>query len=269
MVSGVLLESTKIRSTNLERDVVIDFYLPKNVENPNDIHLLLINDGQNMEELGLEPLLDSLYAENAIKPLLCAAIHAGVDRKVEYGTVCSVDYKGRGAKAKMYDAFILRELLPHIRETYMIETFETRGFCGFSLGGLCALDMVWNHPEKFSICGVFSGSLWWRSKSLLDKDYSDDKHRIMHEQIKKSAYQPGLRFFFQTGTLDEKMDRNKNGIIDSIDDTRDLISILTQKGYSIDDIHYMEINGGKHDIATWRKAMPEFLRWGFGVSREV
>jgi len=41
---------------------------------------------------------------------------------------------------------------------------------------------------------------------------------------------PGLKFFFECGTADETEDRNGNGIIDSIDDTKDLISALINKG---------------------------------------
>ena len=100
------------------------------------------------------------------------------------------------------------------------------------MGGLSALDIVWNHPDKFRKAGVFSGSLWWRSVDQTDKDYDDDKHRIMHQVIRNGVYHPGLKFFFQCGNMDETMDRNNNGIIDSIDDTLDLIKELMNKGYN-------------------------------------
>ena len=74
-----------------------------------------------------------------------------------------------------------------------------------------------------------------------------------------------MKFFFQCGNRDETMDRNNNGIIDSIDDTMDVIKELTAKGWRPEkDIHYLEMPEGKHDIATWGKAMPEFLKWGWG-----
>jgi enterochelin esterase-like enzyme len=87
----------------------------------------------------------------------------------------------------------------------------------------------------------------------------------MHQQIRNGKYAPWLKFFFQCGNLDEKKDRNKNGIIDSIDDTLDLIKELEAKGYDgKKDICYVELPEGKHDVATWSKAMPEFLKWGWG-----
>ncbi len=61
------------------------------------------------------------------------------------------------------------------------------------------------------------------------------------------------------------MDRNHNGIIDSIDDTLGLINELVEKGYDVPkDILYLELQEGRHDIATWAKAMPEFLKWVWG-----
>ena len=69
----------------------------------------------------------------------------------------------------------------------------------------------------------------------------------------------------QTGSHDEKMDRNSNGIIDSIDDTLGLIEELEKKGYNHEnDIHYVNYEDGKHDVKTWGRAMPAFLKWGWG-----
>jgi enterochelin esterase-like enzyme len=264
--SVFLVEQAEIASEYLDRTVKVDFYLPLNVPNPAEISLLLINDGQNMEEVGLAALLEELYSNRAIAPLLCVAIHAGEDRKMEYGTASRADFKGRGAKAPLYNQFIFEELLPYTRTTYHNPVFKEKAFAGFSLGGLSALDIVWNHPAEFSKAGVFSGSLWWRQKDHLSEDFDEGNDRIMHRLIREGQYFPWLKFFFQTGALDEKMDRNKNGIIDSIDDTLDLIKELKAKGYKeAIDIEYHELADGKHDIPTWAKAMPAFLKWGWGL----
>jgi enterochelin esterase-like enzyme len=86
----------------------------------------------------------------------------------------------------------------------------------------------------------------------------------MHNQVRETEKAaPWLRFFFQTGAMDEKKDRNKNGIIDSIDDTLDLIEELKLQGYKNDAVTYYELPDGKHDVATWAKAFPEFLKWGW------
>jgi iron(III)-enterobactin esterase len=263
-LSSVLTENVIVPSQFLARDVTIGFFLPKDTGKLTNASLLLINDGQNMNELGLENILEKLYSHDQIRPIVIAAIHAGSFRKTEYGTAIQADYLGRGAKAGLYTQFIMHELLPLVQEKFPGIRFQEKAFAGFSLGGLMALDIVWNYPREFITAGVFSGSLWWRSLDHEHEDYNDDVHRIMHQQIKKGKYHPTLKFFFSTGSLDETHDRNNNGIIDSIDDTLSLIDDLKLLGYKNErDIRYLNYEDGKHDIATWSRAMPEFLKWGW------
>lgn len=260
----ISLKKLQLHSRYLQREVRVDLFMPHAAYPKNETSLLLINDGQNMEELGLSGILSGLYRQSAIHSLLCAGIYCGDDRKNEYGTAFVTDYKGRGAKAALYAQFVLEELLPFIHVQTGIVSFKEKSFAGFSLGGLSALDIVWNHPKEFVKAGVFSGSFWWRSKGL-SEGYVEATDRIMHARIREGAYYPWLKFFFETGTLDETEDRNNNGIIDCIDDTIGLIEELEQKGYKRQsDIEYLELKDGRHDVATWAIAMPVFLKWGWG-----
>lgn len=259
-----LPESHILNSAFLRREVIVDFYFPPEKNSSSDLDLLLINDGQDLITMDFRTILKVLDDQGKIKPLLCVGIHCGTDRKNEYGTANVLNENGLGAKAPSYTRFILEELLPFIKEKYQI-SFREKSFCGFSLGGLSALDIVWNHSEEFSKAGIFSGALWWRSISQDDESFIEDEHRIMHNEIRKGNYYPGLKFFFQTGKLDETADRNNNGIIDSIDDTISLIDELIKKGYDPEkDIYYLELNDGKHDVNTWGRAFPKFLKWGWG-----
>ena len=266
--AGIITENHILHSSYLQREVILDIYFPSHVSKLTDISLLLINDGQNLPEMDFENTLEKLYNNDLITPLFCVGIHCGKDRKNEYGTVDVLDYKGRGTKAKTYSQFIFNELIPFIRKSYMLYSFKEKSFCGFSLGALSALDIVWSHPEEFSKVGLFSASLWWRTVSQDDESFDENHHRIMHVKIRNGNYYPWLKFFFETGTKDETADRNGNGIIDAIDDTISLIDELVLKGYDRDkDINYLELKDGKHDIPTWGKALPEFLKWGWG--REI
>ena len=264
--ANISVEQHIISSEFLKREVIIDFYYPPKSTNPSNLSLLLVNDGQDLVTMKYEEILDELYEAKSISNLFCVGIHCSKDRKNEYGTAKYLDYKGRGAKARLYNQFILEELMPFIRKKLFIYSFKEKCFAGFSLGGLCALDIVWNHPREFNKVGVFSGSLWWRDKDQDDEDFDEDINRIMHRQISedKNTY-PWLKFFFEVGTQDETADRNNNGVIDSIDDTLGLIDILRDKGYSDNEhIRYLQLNDGRHDVPTWAKAFPDFLKWGGG-----
>jgi enterochelin esterase family protein len=249
-----------ISSALLNREVVCTLFIPEGIMPQS---LLLLNDGQDAESLHLNTTLEDQYERYGIDPLLVVAIHAGEERIQEYGIAGEPDFKNRGAKANFYSQFIVEELLPAVYTKTGFENFKTTAYAGFSLGGLSALDIAWHHAGIFNKVGVFSGSFWWRSKDLAE-GYTDND-RIAHRMISTSVEKPELKFWLQTGTADETADRNKNGIIDSIDDTIDLIKVLEAKSYNRPhDIQYTEVVGGEHNPATWAKAMPKFLCWAFG-----
>ncbi|MEQ7802509.1 alpha/beta hydrolase-fold protein [Pedobacter sp. ASV1-7] len=274
MYSGAMLlpEVVKteciFKSVHLKRDVELEFFIPEGLMGNETLNLLLLNDGQDTDGLCLQETLNNLYQTYKIEPLVVVAIKASVDRLQEYGVAGNPDYLGRGTKASVYTDFIIKELLPFIQGEVDFPINGKRVFAGFSLGGLTAFDIAWNNDNYFDAVGVFSGAFWWRKKDL--KDGYTDEDRILHQCIRNTAAKPDLKFWLMTGTEDEKADRNKNFIIDSIDDSIDVIKELLIKGYKRpEDIAYYEMVGGKHDIQTWGKAMFPFLIWAFGRKPQV
>lgn len=252
-------------SESLQRTVHTDVYLPPGhfSDERNSYPTLFLNDGQDMPAIGLADTLEKLYAKNKIPKIIAVAIHANENRMQEYGTAGRPDYKKRGRKAQAYAGFLLKELIPELQKRYRIaKTAGQTAIAGFSLGGLSAFDLAWNHPGAFGNVGVFSGSLWWRSKAFTPD--APDANRIVHDMVAGSSRRDGLRFWFQAGTKDEEEDRNNNGVIDAIDDTLSLIGELKALGYQEGrDIKYVEVKGGRHNPATWGKVMPDFLQWVF------
>lgn len=237
-------------------------YAPENLLGNEIVNLLLVNDGQDLSQMELEDNISILYSKWKIEPVIVVGIKAGEERLLEYGVANRPDFKNRGSKADLYAQFVLEELLPFIHRQIGIVINGKKAFAGFSLGGLTAFDIAWNHSDVFDIAGVFSGSFWWRKKDLSNGYTEDD--RILHEMIAESSSKQNLKFWLMTGTEDEKADRNQNFIIDSIDDTIDVIKELMKKGYKRpEDIFYYEMVGGKHDVPTWGKAFPKFLEWAF------
>lgn len=264
--SVTVLPNDSLVSVPLNRPVHLTIMLPPGYsETGPDLPVLYLNDGQDIPSLHLTHVLDSLYNAQAIRPFVLVAPHANVDRIQEYGTAAQPDYLKRGSKAAAYTDFVLTELMPYIQKHYRVSANPAQNvIAGFSLGGLSAFDIGFHHPERFSRVGVFSGSFWWRSKKF-NSAYDDDTDRIMHSLVRASTTKPVVKFWLQTGTHDETSDRNNNGIIDSIDDTLDIIKELENKGfYRNTNIRYVEVPGGEHNQKTWSAIMPDFLGWAFG-----
>lgn len=261
------VESHLVESAFLDRSVKVDVYKPGKFNPSADCAVLFVNDGQDLPKMPFTGIFNNLLEKEALKPLLVVAMHCSPDRILEYGTADVLDFLNRGSRAKYHRKFLLRELIPYIMQLYRLERVTEMAYAGFSLGGLSAVDVAWKFPEVFTKVGAFSGSFWWRLKDL-DKGYVEETDRVMHKLIREGKYAPRMKFFFQTGTLDETMDRNNNGIIDSIDDTLALIDELAAKGYNkTEDISYYELADGRHDVPTWARAFPVFLEWGWGTAK--
>lgn len=67
------------------------------------------------------------------------------------------------------------------------------------------------------------------------------------------------------GGQEETNDRDHDGIIDVVDDSKDLIELIKSKNVCLpDDIKLIEDSYGKHDYQYWSKHFPSFLIWAFG-----
>jgi predicted alpha/beta superfamily hydrolase len=256
-----------LNSKHLQRDVKLHILHTPPPSDRSLFNLLILNDGQDMEKLRVKETLDSLYKAGKILPLVIIGVEAG-DRMQEYGVTDKPDYLNRGSKATLYDAFINNELYPYAKKESGVRKFQSLVIAGCSMGGLSAFDIAWNHPDKFSKVGVFSGSFWWRDKASEDSSYSDEKNRIMYSKLKASRKKPGLQYWFYAGAMEEKGDRDKDSIIDVIDDTKDIISLLKKKNVvAAEGIVYKESPTGTHDYGSWSEVFPDFLVWAFPVNR--
>ncbi|HET7001079.1 MAG TPA: alpha/beta hydrolase-fold protein [Puia sp.] len=250
-------------SKHLQRNVKLHILHTPPPSDRSLFNLLILNDGQDMEKLHVKETLDSLYKEGKILPLVIIGVEAG-DRMQEFGVTDKPDYLNRGSRATFYDAFINNELYPYAKKQSGVRKFQSVVIAGCSMGGLSAFDIAWNHPDKISKVGVFSGSFWWRDKASEDSSYSDEKNRIMYSKLKASRKKPGLQYWFYAGAAEEKGDRDKDSIIDIIDDTKDIIQLLEKKNVvAPEGIVYRELPNGIHDYSSWSQVFPEFLVWAF------
>ena len=232
-----------------------------------NVSLLVVNDGQDLEALGILETLSVMVESGEIAAPLVVAIPANRERMMEYGIVGEPDYRGRGARAGDYMRFVLEEVLPAVQRRYQVQfQADQSAILGASLGGLSAFDLAWRHPRVFGVCGVFSGSFWWRSdsSSLAARQTSRIAHRLVRETRKIDPARAALRFWLQAGSDDESEDRDGNGVIDAIQDSTELIDELAAKGWSRGrNVVYREVPGGRHEPGTWSGVFGEFARFAF------
>ncbi len=262
--SKIKQQDDELYSRHLQRQVKLTIISTPMPDDKTDLNLLILNDGQDMGQFRIKEIIDSLYKKKLINPLLVVGVHAG-NRMKEYGVAEYPDYLKRGDKADNYDAFINNELYPFAKKNATVRKFKTVAIAGCSQGGLSAFDIAWNRADKIDKVGVFSGSFWWRDKDDKAADYSDEKNRIILTKLKASRKKPALKYWFYAGDKEEEADRDKDSIIDVVDDTKDLIALIKNKNVCLpDDIRFVEDANGKHDYESWSKQLPAFLIWAFG-----
>lgn len=249
------------------RDRSVQVFLPPGyADDPGTRYsVLYANDGQDMGAWRLRETLARLFAEGAIQPLIAVAIPASPARLREYGIAGTPNAKGLGDEAADYVRWVLEVLKPCIDRRYRTRPGPAHtAVMGASLGGLSAFDLAWNHPGVFGMAGAFSGSFWWRSDDRTPA--RQQASRIAHRMVRRGE-RSSARFWFEAGAADETADRDRNGVIDAIQDVTELMDELADRGYREGhDMMYVEVNGG-HNPETWAAVLPAFLEWAFGTVR--
>jgi predicted alpha/beta superfamily hydrolase len=258
--------------------------------------VLYINDGQDAEAVKLQATLNELIDQGAIRPLLAVAIDMPKDRMGAYGfsdraaqrsLIAPLRVGAIGTQAHAYSEWVATQLVPIIDARYRTRARpDARAILGWSLGAANALNLGWQYPEVFANVGAFSPSLWLSPKP--DEIAGIQASRFAQQMVAAGAYHAGSRFFFAAGDAEETDDRDRDGVIDVLDDTRDLIDGwrvageteprakgLHQLGHSMNPDHAAKatradaalfvLAGGKHEQASWARMLPVFLRWAYAV----
>jgi len=79
------------------------------------INLLLLKEGQDIRKLRVKEILDSLFSNQFIGPVLVVGIQP-FDRMQNYGVAGIPGFKGNGIKADKYSNFIDKELYSFINK---------------------------------------------------------------------------------------------------------------------------------------------------------
>lgn len=258
--------------------------------------VLYLNDGQDAEAIALQATLNALIDRGEIRPLIAVAIDMPEDRMGAYGfsdraaqrsLVAPLRVGAIGTQAHAYSEWVATRLVPAIDARYRTRARpDARTILGWSLGGANALNLGWQYPEVFANVGAFSPSLWLSPAP--DEIAGIQASRFAQRMIAVGQYHPGSRFFFAVGDAEETDDRDGDGVIDVLDDTRDLIDGwrvsgdaeprakgLRQLGHSVNldhaakavraDASLYVLPGGTHAQTAWAQMLPVFLRWAHAM----
>ena len=137
----------------------------------------------------------------------------------------------------------------------------------------------------FGRIGAFSPSFWLAADRTSATTVQHT--RLAQAMVDRGRRRIGLKMWFAVGTAEETKDRDGDGINDTVDDVQDLLEGyrgtdgfhargLKQLGYSIDmdyanhpsrhaDASLFQLQGGVHNQASWKRMLPVFLRWAYGL----
>ena len=248
--------------------------------------VLYVNDGQDLEAVGMAATLERLYARPAITRIIVVAIDMPPERMAGYGLfdratgeaiAAPTKYGAVGANAHVYARWLTQALLPTIDARYRTRPqADGRAILGWSLGALSAFGVGWQYPETFGRVGAFSPSFWLSADSA-NAD-AIQATRIVHALVDGGAPMRRPRLFFGIGTKEETDDRDGDGVIDVLDDARDLVEGWTTpggeprrgvrlqgEGAAPEDVRLFLLEGGRHDQPSWARMLPVFLRWAYAT----
>ncbi|HET6431284.1 alpha/beta hydrolase [Dyella sp.] len=292
---AITTESLKLPDTAFAPPAFhVTVYLPSGyARDAQRYPVLYVNDGQDMPAVGLQPTLADLQARHAMAPVIVVAVDALPERLALYGLFDGVRrrsvvggsrFGAIGTLAQPYAHWFVDTLVPAIDARYRTRpTAADRAVLGWSLGALSAFGLGWNRPDVFGTVGAFSPSFW------VAGDRSDARAvqhtRLALRMVDRAPVRPALRLWFSIGLAEETSDRDGDGVIDAVDDLRDLVDGwhdvdgtarrgLRQLGYAVvtgDPAHPPRggqvalemVPGAHHDQAAWAAVLPDFLRWAF------
>ncbi|KAB8146004.1 glycogen debranching protein GlgX [Chloroflexia bacterium SDU3-3] len=223
------------------RDILI--YLPPNyADDDRRYPVIYMHDGQNLfddrtsyaGEWRVDETMQIL-SQQGVEAIVVGIPNVGERRMDEYSPFVDAHYGG--GWGEQYVDFIADTL-----KSYIDQSFRTRpdrehtGIMGSSLGGLASLYAFFYRPEAFGFVGAMSPELWFADRAIFP----------MVETV--SAPQGAI--YLDVGTA-EGEERGQ--------DARRMRDLLAQKGYTPEQLRYVEAAGAEHSEDAWSSRLHDAL----------
>jgi enterochelin esterase-like enzyme len=224
-------------------------YVNPGADLTNGAPLMVWQDGetivgnQDLMRLRLQIVSDNLVAKRQIPPMVHVLIQPGTGG--EAPTMRSIEYDTVSDRYGKY----LEEVLTDVEKTYKIRhDAYSRAIAGASSGAICAFNVAWYYPDRFSRVlshiGSYSGIQWHPERN-------QDGGYIVPYNVRRGA-KKNLRVWMSDGADDQEANSGSwplNNI--------QLANSLKLKDY---DFHF-RFGVSMHAIAQGAMDLPESLTW--------
>lgn len=260
-VVGNLKIATRFYSPQLENSRDLLVWLPPSYDASDKRYpVIYMHDGHNLfdkyvsyaGEWQVDESMTAL-AEEGHEAIIVGIPNVGEERMNEYSPF--TDERLGGGKGDQYMDFLIHTVKAVIDLNFRtLPDRENTGIAGSSMGGLISLYGFFHHPNVFSMVGVFSPAFWFANNRC---------ERFVRDQ----AYEEG-RIYLDIGTAeDEDPDDNPSLAVAKpyVRDARNMVHVLRDKGYTSEQLMYVEEKGAPHHETAWARRFPNAIRFLLGV----
>jgi predicted alpha/beta superfamily hydrolase len=238
-VTGTLLVSKEVHSTQLRNRRRVLVYLPASYDGERRYPVLYMHDAQNL----FDPATSyagatwrvgetmTRLAEEGIEAIVVAMDHGGRRRIREYNPF-PYWRGGRGAIYVRFVAETMKRIVDHDFRT-LPERAHT-AILGSSMGGLISLYAYAAYPQVFGAVGAMSPSLWVADGSMYN--------------VVRDFFTPGGRIYLDNGPRETS--------------AAPIAELLVQRGWRRGaDLQYVYARGAHHTESAWAARLPDALRF--------
>jgi S-formylglutathione hydrolase FrmB len=195
------------RSDALGRDVGYTIYLPPSYEGGTDVFPVIYwlhGRGGNESDVRPSVALHAAIEAGRAQPMVLVTVNGGAGS----------GYFNNPGTGVLSESLIIRDLIPHIEETYRVSGEQSgRGVAGFSMGGAGAVRLVLRNRGVFGSFVSFGGMLipqaaFMAEHALNDRDFATD-HDVYALAVNSLASLRGVGVQFYVGTADQFLADNR------------------------------------------------------------
>lgn len=248
-ITGMIRYHKQFYSPQLKNKRDLAVWLPPSydTEPTRRYPVLYVHDGQNLftpftafqgQEWHLDEIATDLIERNLMKEIIIVGIYNTNRRTEEYSPLKS------GAA---YSDFLITTVKPFIDSTYRTQLGrEDTAVMGSSLGGLIAFDLVWSHPQVFSMAACLSPAFLVDSSDMVNT-------------VRLTTSPPdNIKLVILNGT--EGLEAKLRPAVET------MVEALQNQDYELGkNLIYQIIEGAEHNESAWAGQVAIPLRFFFGT----